>query len=516
VRPRAASCRRGARVGIAAVAVLAAACAPLGPDFREPDSDWLRTWQPELYQPGDGDANDGLELADWWQQFEDPALPVLLEIARRENPGLRIAGLRILESRAVLGIASGSRLPQVQRIDAAARAVGVDDSGGLDPDRSTREGSLGLTVAWELDFWGRFRRAVEAADALYLASVTAQRDVQVLLTAEVVARFYAYKAALRRRDIARHNAALQHRSLEITERLFASGQTAELDLQQAKSQYLATRASIPGLEILVLQQRNALCALLGRPPAALPELTGVDGSLPQLQPQRIPALPAQLLQRRPDVRTAAWQAAAQSARIGIARADLFPALSLTGNLAWADNGGAQIRSNSTLSAGAALRWNIFNYGRLENAVRVEDARLQQALENYRQVVLQAARETDDAALQVLYTASRQADLDGSLAAAERALELATRRYQEGYSDFQRVLDAQRAVATQADRAVANHSDHLQAVVALHKALGGGWRVATTAEDLLPASVRTQMRERSDWDNLLDEAPADPGVHGAEQ
>lgn len=509
---------RAARQLVLTLALLTgAACAPLGPDFQEPGIDWLATWQPTLYgQAGaqDGDPSFEDSLARWWSRLEDPQLESLLALARRDNPGLRTAGLRVLEARAALGIASGSRYPQLQRIEGSAAVAGVDDSSGLSPDRSDTSASLGLSLAWELDFWGRFRRAVESAEAANFATITAQRDAQLLLTAEVAAHYYGYKTTLRRIRVARQNVKVQARSLEITTRLYTEGQTAELDLQQARVQYLGTRAGIPSLEIALARQRNALAALVGRPPGDLPGLEAIDDTLPAVDPQAIPALPALLLARRPDVRTAAWQAAAQSARIGVAAADLYPAIGLVGSIGWSGSSLALAPDRTVLAAGPTLRWNILNYGRLENAVRVEDARLQQALEGYRAAVLTAAREIDDAAVQVVKTAERQADLDASLAAAERSLALATRRYQEGYSDFQRVLDAQRALAAQADRAISNQGDHLQAIVQLYAALGGGWEPAT-AETLLPEETREQLRARSAWDGLLDTAPADPPARSDE-
>ena len=488
-----------------------AACAPLGPDFQEPEVDWLATWQPALYGQVDGaDTDPALEdsLAPWWDRLEDPQLASLLALAHRDNPGLRTAGLRVLEAGAALGIASGSRYPQLQRVEGSAAIAGVDNSSGLSPDRSDTSASLGVSLAWELDFWGRFRRVVESAEAAGYATITAQRDAQLLLTAEVAARYYGYKTTLRRIRVARQNVQVQARSLEITTRLYEAGQTAELDLQQARVQYLSTRAGIPSLEIALARQRNALAALLGRPPGDIPGLEAIDDSLPAVAPEAIPALPARLLARRPDVRTAAWQAAAQSARIGVAAADLYPAIGLAGSIGWAGSSLALSPDRTLLAAGPTLRWNILNYGRLENAVRVEDARLQQALEGYRAAVLTAAREIDDAAVQVVKTAERQEDLDASLEAAERSLALATRRYQEGYSGFQRVLDAQRALAAQADRAISNQGDHLQAVIQLYAALGGGWEPAT-AETLLPGETRAQLRARGAWDSLLDAAPADP-------
>ncbi|GAB3277932.1 efflux transporter outer membrane subunit [Parahaliea aestuarii] len=482
--------------------ILLAACTPLGPEFREPAPDWLARWQPALY--GQALQTDTpAALSQWWLRFDDPTLNTLVETTLRENPGLRIAGLRILESRALQGIASGAQYPQVQQINASAAWARQDHRDGLfDRSGEVRSAEASFDIGWEMDFWGRYRRAVESADAAYFASITAQRDVQVLLAAQVASLYYGYKTTLQRIEIARHNEALQKRSFEITERLYNSGQDSELDLQQARAQYLATRATIPALRQSLTQQRNALCALLGRPPGALPELAEVSSELPQMAALDLDALPAQLLTQRPDVRTAAWQAAAQSAQIGIAEADLYPSLSLVGTLGWSGNSLDSIGDVSTVAGGPALRWNIFNYGRLRNNVRVQDARLEQALENYRNTVLGAAREIDDAASQIANTAESQVILDESVSAAERSLAIATRRYSEGYSEFQRVLDAQAATFAQTDRATVNRGSHVAAVIGLYKALGGGWREADI-ETLLPQDTRERMQERSDWGELLD-------------
>ncbi|WGL15974.1 TolC family protein [Microbulbifer bruguierae] len=481
----------------------AVACAPLGPDFREPDLAWLSAWQPDLYGQIYQDPNSS-ELSRWWQRLGDPRLNTLIDLARRENPSLQIAGLRILESRAALGIAVGRKYPQLQQIDGSGAYVSEYLHGGSDDDhRDYRTGNLAFNIQWEMDFWGRFRRGIESADASFFASIANQRDGQVLLAAEVASLYYGYKTTLQRIDIAQHNIALQERNVEITRKLFESGQESELDLQQARTQYLATLATIPTLKLTLSLQRNALCALLARAPGDLPELASVDDSLPEIGQVPLQQAPVNLLLRRPDVRTAAWEAAAQSAQVGVAITDLYPAISLFGTIGWAGTSLDPLPDISTLAAGPALRWNIFSYGRIENNVRVQDARLQQRLEIFRATVLQAAREIDDAASRIVQTRARQGILDESLSSAQRSLTIANRRYQEGYSDFQRVLDAQGAVFAQSDLVVVNRGDHVAAIITLYKSLGGGWREATV-DDLIPADTRYRMLERVDWGDLLDE------------
>ena len=485
------------------------ACAPLGPDFRGPDIAWLSTWQPNLYGKTYQDAN-ATDIGQWWQRLGDPILNDLIALARRENPGLQIAGLRILESRAALGIAEGLKYPQVQRIDGAGAYVSEYLHGGPDDDhRDYRTGNIAFNLQWEMDFWGRFRRGIESADAAFFASIANQQDGQVLLAAEVAALYFGYKTTLQRIDIARRNITLQERNVEITRQLFESGQQSELDLQQARTQYLATLATIPSLRLTLTLQRNALCALLGRTPGDLPELASADDTLPHIQQIPLQEMPVNLLLRRPDVRAAAWEAASQSAQIGIAISDLYPAISLFGTVGWAGTSLGDLPDVSTLAAGPALRWNIFNYGRLKNNVRVQDARLQQRLEIFRATVLEAAREIDDAASRIAQTDARQRILDESLVAAERSLEIATRRYQEGFADFQRVLDAQAAVFAQSDLVVINRGDHVAAIIELYLSLGGGWRNASV-DELIPPETRYQMLERTDWGELLEEpVPASP-------
>jgi len=486
----------------AAVALLAS-CTTLGPDYQEPDVAWLKTWQSDLYgQIGNPQEQTQVDLRFWWHAFNDPVLNDLIETARRENPSLRIAGLRILESRAVLGIAGANQYPQLQQINGAATYVDQRESGqGAGRDQQFTAYSAGFDLAWELDFWGRFRRGVESAEAGFFASIANQQDVQVLLSAQVADLYYLYRTTLLRIDIATRNAAIQKRSFEITQRLFRSGEESELDLQSAQAQYLGTLALIPELEANLVKIRNAMSVLLARVPGDMPELAAVGGPLPVVGRTVITELPAELLLRRRDVRTAAWQVAAQSAQIGIAKADYFPSITLLGRIGWSSDdvdGTPEVR---TFAAGPALTWNILDYGRIRNNVRVQDARLQQAIEQFQNSTLLAAQEIDDAAITVVKTGEQQAPLAGAARAAERSLDLANTLYQEGYADFDRVLDAQRVMFTQAERELLNDSAHISAVITMYKALGGGW-VDTPVEDLVPDTVRGTMEARTRWGDLL--------------
>jgi NodT family efflux transporter outer membrane factor (OMF) lipoprotein len=491
-------------VCVIASAALLAGCTTLGPDYVEPDVGWLKSWQSDLYgQLDDAHRQTQVDLRFWWHAFNDPVLNDLIETARRENPSLRIAGLRIIESRAVLGIAGSNQYPQLQQIGGAASYVDNRESGGSGPDRDTQftAFSAGFDLAWELDFWGRFRRGIESAEAGFFASIANQQDVQVLLSAQVADLYYAYRTTLLRMEIAKKNAAIQKRSLEITERLFLHGEESELDLQQAKAQYLSTYALIPELDADLVKLRNALCVVLGRMPGDIPELASVGGPLPTVESVVITDLPANLLLRRRDIRAAAWQVAAQSAQIGIAQADYFPAITLFGSIGWSTDTLDGTPDVTSFAAGPALTWNIFDHGRIRNNVRLQDARLQQSIESFQNSALLAAQEIDDAAITVVKTAEQHAPLGEAARAAERSLDLANTLYQEGYLDFDRVLDAQRVLFTQAEREVLNDSAHIAAVITLYKAAGGGW-TDMPVDDVVRDVTRETMEARTHWGDLL--------------
>ncbi len=475
-------------------------CTTLGPDAEEPDVAWLENWESTLdEQLGDVSTQAEVDLEFWWRSFDDPILNELIAVADAGNPNLRIAGLRILESRAALGIALSQRYPQVQQTSGGMDYVNKQYEGG--DEQSFSNYQAGGNFAWEGDFWGRFQRGIESADAAFFASVANQRDLQVLLHTQVATSYYAYRTSELRIQIAQANANIQKRSFEITEHLFNSGQDSELDLQQAKTQYLSTLSSIPELEITAQQTLNALCLLLGRAPGDLPELGDPFETLPEVNPSVLSEAPVQLLMRRPDVRSAAWQIAAQSPQIGIAEAQLYPSVSLFGSIGFSGNTLSGNRDTWTLGIGPSFTWNVFDHGSIRNNVRIQDARLQQAIESFQNVVLQAAQEIDNAAISVRKTREEQVPLSASVVAAKRSLELANTNYREGYADFQRVLDGQRAVAAQTEAELINAGKQITALITLYGALGGGWS-QVAVDQLIPESTRAEMEARTEWDDLL--------------
>jgi NodT family efflux transporter outer membrane factor (OMF) lipoprotein len=490
-----------------AVALLLGGCARLGPDFQAQHETWTEQWRTAAIEQATQPRQQP-DLSQWWQVFNDPVLERLIAEADANNAGVRIAGLRVVEARAQLGIAQAGRYPQVQQASAEALYVHSRPSGGVQPTRVWQY-SAGVDVGWELDFWGRFSRAIESADAAYFASRATYEDVLVLLHAQLAQTYFTLRAAQARLHIARENARLQKRSFEITERLFKGGESDELDLQQAKTQYLGTLSSIPELEGQILHARNALAILIGRPPApmhALLDMPEKEGMVPLIDRAVLQDVPASLLLRRPDIRAAELQVAAQSALIGVAKADLYPSLTLLGNIGWSASSLPGTPNGFVVIAGPSLRWNILDYGRIRNNVRIQDARLQQLIVSYQDSVRQAAREADDAASGLIKALEREAILGEASTAANRSLTLANALFREGYSDFQRVLDAQRALFAQQDAYLVNRSAAVGNLIALYKALGGGWQ---TGQPLVDAATRQQMEQRTDWGGLIEEATSEP-------
>ncbi|WLG53555.1 efflux transporter outer membrane subunit [Pseudomonas sp. FP1742] len=483
------------------VALAIGGCVRLGPDFQAPGEAWTKLWSsPALEQASQRRAYP--DVRQWWQVFADPVLDGLIAEADAHNSNLKVAGLRVMEARARLGIAQSGRYPQLQQASAESLYFNRRQSGGSNPqDSHFWQHSVGFDVGWELDFWGRFSRAIESSDASYFAAQANYEDVLVLLRAQVADTYFSLRTTEARLRVARENAEQQKRNFEITEKLFNSGQSAELDLQQAKTQYLGTLSSIPELEGQVLRTRNALAVLIGQPPNTLPQLLENQGLIPLVDRAVLQDVPASLLLRRPDVRAAELNVAAQSALIGVAETDFYPSLTLLGSIVWSTDTLKGTSNSLDLIGGPSLRWNLFDHGQISNNVRVQDARLQQLIEVYREKVRQAAREADDAASGLSKSLERERILREAQTAAKRSLSLANTQYREGYSDFQRVLDAQRALLEQQDNYLISRSNAVSNLIALYKALGGGWY---SAQPTVDPDTRRQMEHRTDWDNLLKE------------
>lgn len=484
------------------------ACTMLGPDFVQPDAPRPTDWNQD---GGEGLSSAAPISVQWWKAFNDPVLDTLVTKAYDQNLPLQVAGLRILEARAQLGIATGSRYPQLQQLSGSATVNQLSkNSPNFSPlvDKGFKDYRLGFDAGWEIDFWGRYARGIEAADASLIASIADYDSALVTLTAEAARSYVTIRTLEERLRIARENIKLQEESLRIASVRFRNGATTELDVQQAKTNLADTQAQIPALESKLRQSENALCVLLGIPPADLSGLLGTDGSIPVAPASVAVGIPAELLRRRPDVRQAEMLAASQSALIGVARTELYPRFSLLGSIGYmtSDTGsssaGDLFDSDSlTFLAGPTFQWNILNYGRLKNNVRVQDARYQQTIVNYRNTVLNAYREVEDAMVGFIQSQIESGFRDEGARAARRSVEIANIQYREGAVDFQRVIDSERALVLQQDRWTDSKGAIALNLIAMYKALGGGWELRE-GQEFISNENREQMQQRTDWGDLL--------------
>jgi NodT family efflux transporter outer membrane factor (OMF) lipoprotein len=489
--------------------VLLAACAPVGPDFVKPEAELPPGWT--------GAGESGLEVSpveqpQWWRVFEDPVLDKLVETAWQQNNSLEIAGLRVLEARAQLGIAQGNQYPQSQL--AAGNGTYVSPADNVGGGSNFWQYGIGASASWEIDFWGRFRRGIESADAAYMASIAARDQALILLTAQVVNTYTIIRINEEQVRYAHENVVIQQRSYDITSVLYRNGSDSELDMQQAHTLLLSTQATIPGFEVAFKQARNALNTLLGKPPGSIDHLLNEDQGIPALPEKIDVGIPADLLRRRPDVRQAEFNAMAQNARVGLAEADLYPSFSLTGSIGLVSGGpggadfGDLFSSDAlTFSIGPSFVWPFLNYGRIRNNVRVQDARLQQALVNYRETVIQSAREAEDAMVALNGSQLQTEILTKTVASAHRSNELSVLRYKEGFSDYQRVLDSQQALFAQQQRLTTQRGTSVASLVNLYTSLGGGWE-NQAGLPLISEKSREQMEQRTNWGDLLNESTPD--------
>lgn len=367
----------------------------VGPNYGRPAAPVATEW----IDSGDVRVrSEAADHSDWWAVFNDATLNSLVDSAYRQNLPLRVAGFRVLKARAQRAIAAGHLLPQSQQAFAdCARLQKPDRLGTSAPGQSFGVWDAGFNLAWELDVWGRFRRAVEAADADLDASVENYDDVLVTLVADVAAAYVEMRTSQQRLAVTRANIEAQRGSLQIAEVRFNNGKTTVVDVQQAKANLARTESLVLPLEIMLRQAGNRLCILCGIPPRDLQEELG-EGPIPDVPTDVVVGIPAELMRRRPDVRRAERELAAQSARIGIATSELYPHIAITGFIGIEANDFADLFRSAATSGGIgpSLRWNILNYGRLVNNIRVHDARFQELAVTYQNSVLQANEEVENA------------------------------------------------------------------------------------------------------------------------
>lgn len=454
------------RLLIAGVSLLLAACT-IGPDYVRPTIESPPQWRLDYA------AAAGLADAAWWEQFGDPVLNDLIDAALRENLDLQVAAARVDQ---YLGQLQTTRAEFFPQIGAGASASRTDDTDtGLIPGNygpyNYYQGTVNAT--WELDLWGRIRRANEAARAELLGSEEGRRAVLLSLTANTASAYIVLRGYDRQLEIARATEEAYAESMRIFRLRHQYGTVSQLEVSQVESQYEVARQAIPQYESAVARSENLLNVLLGRTPGPIPRGKTID----ELGVPGIPAgLPSELLNRRPDIVQAEQQLIAANARIGVARALYFPRVSLTGAF-----GTASIHSDK-LFEGPSQVWQlsgdllapIFTFGAIEGQVKAAEAQQRQALFTYRQTILIAFRNVEDALVSTTKGREQLAAQTRQVAALESYARLARLQYEAGRTAYLQVLDADRALFSGQLTRVQTQANTLGAVVDVYRAMGGGW------------------------------------------
>ena len=481
------------------VVMLMPACTVVGPEYKEPEADVQSDWS-------------GIETAtlssdppldpQWWKSaFNDPVLDALVETALEQNLSLRSAALRVIQAQQQLAIAMGNRYPQTQAMTGSAQTSTTN----LGTDEFY---NLGFNLSWEVDFWGRYKLAVRSASAQFDASVADYDGVMISLVANVAQSYLTIRTLEQRLAVAQYNLNLQQQNYDITKAKSSAGAVSELDVDQAETLVYNTTASVAAFEQSLQQTKNSLAILLGRVPQDMNGLLTDVQPIPATAPRIALGMPQELIRRRPDIRTAERQLAAQGAQIGIAVSELYPHFQIGGSIGTAAEDSLSdlfSTGSNTLNLFGGFQWNIFNYGRLRSNIRYQDAVFQQLLVDYRSTVLQAEGEVENSIVAYLKSQEQLVSYRIASEAAERAADISATQYENGMVNFNTVITTLGALQSQQDLLASTQGAVANNLVQVYKSLGGGWqtREGKTAAELLPESVRQEMLQRTKyWKELL--------------
>jgi NodT family efflux transporter outer membrane factor (OMF) lipoprotein len=444
----------------------------VGPNYVAPPAPVASDWT----HAADERVRSAEELCAWWTVFHDPVLDSLIDAAYQQNLDLKKAEQRLLEARFARNVTAGNLLPQQQK-DVGGYVHG-QISNNLTQTALPSPFDIhfeGMAASWEIDLWGKFRRDVESANADLDAADDNYKDVLVILLGDVAANYVRLRSYQQRLAYAQRNVEIQKGTLESAQQRFKAGKSSEMDVQQARISLTETESTIPPLVTGLWEANNQLCVLLGIPAQ---DLSGQlkSGPIPVAPPEVMVGIPANLLRRRPDVRRAEREAAAQCARIGVAEADFYPAFSVAGFLGYSSSQLSKLFYPSSFTGFIIpdYSWKILNYGRLRNNVRVEDARFKQKVLDYQAKVLRAGEEVESAIVAFLQSQAQNRALTESVQAADRFATLVLGQYQEGSIDFNRVFSAQETLVRQQDRLATAQQGVALNLIRVYRALGGSW------------------------------------------
>jgi outer membrane protein, multidrug efflux system len=473
-------------VAITFTFLISAGCM-VGPDYKQPKEQMPAKW----VEVSKGATEAPADVKQWWTLFNDPTLNSLIEQAEKANKDLKIAYARIREARAQRTISASGLFPSINTSGSYERTRGSSNASppsvpsGLVPPSPGTGGSFtgaqdlfqgGFDASWELDFFGRIRRSVEASTADVSASEENYRDTLVTLLSEVAVDYLTVRGAQLRLDIAKKNIEAQRQTLELTQVRFEAGLSSDLDVSQARAQLATTESVVPSLEITSRQAMYQLATLLAQTPEYLVGELSREAPIPHIPPEVPVGLPSDLLRRRPDVRRAERQLASATAQIGVATADLFPRISLTGNFGQSSMSlnDIALSSSSFWSIGPTVKWNLFNAGATRANIEVQRARTEQALGTYEKTVLTSLQDVESALVAYSREQTRRDHLVVAVNSNQRAFDISSELYARGLVDFLRVLESQRSLYVTQDQLAVTDQQVASNLVSLYKALGGGW------------------------------------------
>ena len=465
--------------------VLAVAGCAVGPNYHPPQSSPPSAWYGPTTQMSLA-ASQQAELVHWWTTFGDSTLTSLVDRSVMSNLDLRQAKARIRQARAARGVAAGGLWPTVDATGSYTRSRSVAPSSVGTVAATGDLFHAGVDAAWELDVFGGVRRTIEAAEADLQASVEDHRDTLVTLVAEVALNYVDLRGFQQEILIAQNNLRAQQHNAELTRKRYMAGFIGALDVANANAQVATTASQIPVFEASAQQAIYSLGVLLALEPSALVEELSPLSSIPAAPPEVPMLLPADLLLRRPDVRRAEAQIHGATARIGVATADLFPRFNLTGSAGFrGDAINEWLKwSNRVWSFGPAMDWQIFSAGRVTSNIELQRAIQEEAFLAYQKVVLTAFQDVENSLVTYAKEQERRKALLEAVTANRKAVDLATQLYIQGETDFLNVLNAQRSLYVSEDALVQSTRNLSTGLVALYKALGGGWDIESKADDSL--------------------------------
>lgn len=463
-----------------ALSALLSACV-VGPDYRPPQLSAPDQWNS---QPKTGvrlDSADSPTLANWWTVLNDPTLNQLIDHALAENKTVKQAMARVLESRARRSISGAALWPTLSSSAGASRSdsdrIGTSTgSGGSFSGDETYDG--GLDASWEIDLFGGKRRALEASAAQLGASEAELRDVLITLLGDVTLSYVNVRTTQSRLTYAERNLESQREVVDITGWRAEAGLATVLDVEQAKSSYAQTQAALPSLESNLAAAKNRLAVLTGQHPGALETVLTERKAVPVAPLEIISSVPADVMRRRPDIRSAERRLAAQTAQVGVATAQLYPSLSLSGSIGVTAGSASDLLSDALQSNryGLSLSMPVFRAGALRQNIKAQNALVDQALASYEETVLTAYEEVENALTDWINEQRRRRSLMDAASSARLASELALLQYNSGLVDFQTVLTADRQLISTEDALAVSDGELTSNLVRLYKALGGGWSV----------------------------------------